>query len=64
MEPFHRASVVVVFLRHERVRSAILWEPATGGLYPHVYGPIDMAAAAKAVTVRKGADGNFSIALG
>jgi uncharacterized protein (DUF952 family) len=37
--------VRVVELRHEKIRSEILWEPATGGLYPHVYGPINMDAA-------------------
>ncbi len=56
--------VVVVFLRHEQVRSEILWEPATGGLYPHVYGPINMDAEAKAVVIQKGANGDFSIVLG
>lgn len=53
----------VVSLRHERVRSEILWEPASNGLYPHIYGPINMDAAEQVMTVRKGADGTYSIKL-
>jgi uncharacterized protein (DUF952 family) len=56
--------VRVVLLRHERLRSEILWEPASNGLYPHVYGPINMDAAERVVAARKGADGAYSIVLG
>lgn len=53
--------VRVVFLRHEHICSEILWEPASNGLYPHIYGPINMDAAEQVVTVRRGADGIYAI---
>ena len=53
--------VRIVLLRHEKIRAEVRWEPATGGLYPHIYGPLNMDAAERVVTVRKGADGKFVI---
>jgi uncharacterized protein (DUF952 family) len=53
--------VRVVLLRHEKIRAEVRWEPATGGLYPHIYGPLNMDATERVVTVRKGADGKFVI---
>jgi uncharacterized protein (DUF952 family) len=57
--------VRVVWLRQEGLRSEVLWEPASdGGLYPHVYGPINMDAAERVTPARKGADGNYEIVMG
>ena len=53
--------VRIVLLRHEKIRAEVRWEPATGGLYPHIYGPLNMDAAERVVPVRKGADGKFVI---
>lgn len=55
------AEVVVAFLRAEHVTSEILWEPATQGLYPHVYGPINMDAAARVMRFSRGLDGRYTI---
>lgn len=55
--------VLVVFLRHELLHSEILWEPATTGLYPHVYGPINMDAAERTQSFRKDSSGDFTIAI-
>ena len=54
--------VRVVCLRADRVRPEILWEPASDNrLYPHIYGPLNMDAAERSVSVRKGEDGRFAI---
>ncbi len=57
------AEVVVVLLQHERLQAEIRWEPATGGLYPHVYGPINMSAAAGHLTFARNEAGTFEIVL-
>jgi len=59
----HLAEVVVVLLQHERLTSEIRWEPATGGLYPHIYGPINMSAAAGHLTFARNEAGTFDIRL-
>jgi uncharacterized protein (DUF952 family) len=56
--------VNVVFLRHESLTAETRWEPASNGLYPHVYGPINMNAAERHLRFPKGTDGNFSIKVG
>lgn len=54
--------VRVVILTADRVKAEIRWEPASDGqLYPHVYGPINMDAAARSVVAKKGADGLYAI---
>ncbi|MGD9644716.1 MAG: DUF952 domain-containing protein [Pirellulales bacterium] len=53
--------VFIVLLRHERIAAEVRWEPATGGLYPHIYGPLNLSAAERVVTTAKGADGKFVI---
>lgn len=54
--------VVVVALALDRVRPEVVWEPATGGLYPHIYGPVNLDAVAGTERVRKGSDGMYVIA--
>ncbi|MBX9790885.1 MAG: DUF952 domain-containing protein [Pirellulales bacterium] len=54
-------TVYVLLLRHEKVSAEVRWEPATGGLYPHIYGPLNMNAAERVVTVSRGANGKYSI---
>jgi uncharacterized protein (DUF952 family) len=51
----------VVALRADRIRSEIRWEPAAGGLYPHIYGPVNMDAAEHVTTARKDIDGRFAV---
>ena len=47
--------VRVVCLRADRVRPEILWEPASDNrLYPHIYGPLNMDAAERSVSVKRG----------
>jgi uncharacterized protein (DUF952 family) len=56
--------VLVATLVPEKVRAEIVWEPASNGLYPHVYGPLNMDAVDRTARFRKGPDGRFAIALG
>jgi uncharacterized protein (DUF952 family) len=39
----------------------VKWEPATGGLYPHIYGPLNMNAVTKAESISLANDGNFHL---
>lgn len=60
----HYADVVdlrVLVVRTVALDVPVRWEPATGGLYPHIYGPMDMGAVERVVPVQKGADGRFHI---
>lgn len=42
-----------------RVTAEIRWEPAAGGLYPHLYGPLNMDAVVQTTTVPRDADGQL-----
>ena len=55
------ADVKVMVVRTVKIQAAVKWEPATGGLYPHIYGPMNMDAVERVVPVAKGADGRFEI---
>jgi uncharacterized protein (DUF952 family) len=48
--------VLVLTLRPEQIAAEVKWEPATGGLYPHIYGPLNLNAAAKATTFMRSPD--------
>lgn len=41
------ADLLVVCVQKDKVNAVIKWEPATGGLYPHIYGPMNMGAVIK-----------------
>ncbi|MFT5684809.1 MAG: hypothetical protein ACI8RZ_005754 [Myxococcota bacterium] len=45
----------------DQIDAIVKWEPATGGLYPHIYGPLNMDAVAWVVPATKDADGQFDI---
>ncbi|WP_281556457.1 DUF952 domain-containing protein [Thalassomonas sp. RHCl1] len=44
-----------------RITNEVKWEPATGGLYPHIYGPLNMDAVIRTVPIALNASGNFEI---
>ncbi|MCA9185232.1 MAG: DUF952 domain-containing protein [Pirellulaceae bacterium] len=46
-------TVFVVVVRKTKLISPLKWEPATGGLYPHIYGPLNMEAAERVVAFPK-----------
>ena len=51
--------VVVLVVQTDKVDAPVKWEPATGGLYPHIYGPLNMNAVTSVVSVEPNADGVF-----
>jgi len=44
-----------------RIAPAVKWEPATGGLYPHIYGELNMDAVVNAYPVHPNVSGVFDI---
>jgi uncharacterized protein (DUF952 family) len=42
-----------------RATAEIRWEPATGGLYPHIYGPLNMDAVVKTTVVSRADNGEW-----
>jgi uncharacterized protein (DUF952 family) len=44
-----------------KVRPEVKYEPATGGLYPHIYGPLNMDAVVRVVEIAPGPDGAYAI---
>lgn len=53
--------VQVMVVTTAKVDAPVKWEPATGGLYPHIYGPLNMDAVDYVVPVAPGPDGQFDI---
>lgn len=51
--------VLVVAIR--RITPEVRWEPATGGLYPHIYGPLNMDAVDYAVPAPRDPDRQYRI---
>ena len=45
----------------DRVAPEVRWEPATGGLYPHIYGPLNMDAVDADVPAPRDAGGQYLI---
>lgn len=44
-----------------KVQPDIQWEPAIGGLYPHIYGPLNIDAVIKAKSITLNASGEFDL---
>lgn len=62
---FHgREQLVLVILESDALGEALKWEPSRGGaLFPHLYGPLDVALALDVKPLALGADGAPQIAL-
>lgn len=43
----------------ERIKSVVKWEPAKGGLYPHIYGPLNSDAIVAIEPLRVNENGDF-----
>ncbi|WDE04073.1 DUF952 domain-containing protein [Thalassomonas viridans] len=52
---------LVMVVDKSLVTNEIKWEPATGGLYPHIYGPLNMNAVVRTVPVALSETGCFDI---
>lgn len=58
---FDKKDVRLLHIDPKLVRSEIRWEPATGGLYPHIYGPLNLDAIVKITRVQLDSDGKYRI---
>jgi uncharacterized protein (DUF952 family) len=56
--------VRVLIVDLAKITSPVKWEPATGGLYPHIYGPMNMDAVVRQCAIHPGLDGVFDIQPG
>lgn len=66
-----RHGLVVLVIDPARLRAELRWEPpahpgpveaaATGELFPHVYGPIDLQAVVRVIDWEPGPDGTFTL---
>jgi uncharacterized protein (DUF952 family) len=55
------ADVKVMVAEVLKIDAIVRWEPATDGIYPHIYGPLNMDAVTKVVPVSPAADGTYHI---
>lgn len=55
------ADVHLMVAALSKIGPVVKWEPATGGLYPHIYGELNMDAVLKAYPIRPNASGEFEI---
>lgn len=53
--------LVCGLVRKERVLATIKYEPATAGIYPHIFGPLNMDAIDTVVSISKGRNGKYDI---
>ena len=56
-----KRDVRLLYVDPRRVKAEIRWEPATGGLYPHIYGPLNLDAVVRIRRVQAGSDGRIRI---
>ncbi|MEE9339458.1 MAG: DUF952 domain-containing protein [Methylococcaceae bacterium] len=54
-------SPLVMIVDKKLIEAEVKWEPATGGLYPHIYGSLNMNAVIKVQNISIGEDGDFHI---
>lgn len=54
-------TVHVAVVRKTKVTAPIKWEPATGGLYPHIYGELNMDAVERTMTFFQDKKHQFNI---
>jgi len=54
-------TVHVAVVRKTKVKAPIKWEPATAGIYPHIYGELNMDSVEQVVPFYIGDDGTFVI---
>ncbi|MFC3121015.1 DUF952 domain-containing protein [Agaribacter flavus] len=57
------AKPLVITLELEKIEPSVLWEPATGGLYPHIYGPLNTSAIKSVQPIALNAHGEFDIKI-
>ena len=53
--------LVCAVVAKERVLAPIKYEPATAGIYPHIFGPLNMDAVDRVLTIQREKNGEFKI---
>lgn len=56
-------TVHVAVVRKSKVAAPIKWEPATGGLYPHIYGQLNMDAVERTMTFFQSKNDTYEITI-
>jgi len=59
----NEAELFVLACDVRQLKAPLKWEPATGGLYPHIYGPFNMDAVLETTLVHKDDNGLFNISV-
>lgn len=52
---------LLLTVEKEKISSTVKYEPAKGGLYPHIYGPLNINAVIKAEPISTNANGEFEL---
>jgi uncharacterized protein (DUF952 family) len=52
---------LILVVDKKLISPQVRWEPATGGLYPHIYGPLNINAVTKVESISLADDGNFHL---
>jgi uncharacterized protein (DUF952 family) len=52
---------LILVVEKKLISEKVRWEPATGGLYPHIYGPLNTSAITKVEEISLAEDGNFHL---
>ncbi len=52
---------LILVVDKSKVIPKIKWEPATGGLYPHIYGPLNANSVIKSISIKLNEKGEFDI---
>ncbi|MFT5758771.1 MAG: hypothetical protein ACI9LM_003519 [Alteromonadaceae bacterium] len=60
---YHKNTVqpLILILDKKRIKAEVKWEPATGGLYPHIYGALNMDAIIDVEAIGVNSDGVFEL---
>jgi len=56
-----KSSPLILMADKNLILAQVKWEPATGGLYPHIYGPLNINAVTKVEKISLTENGNFHI---
>jgi uncharacterized protein (DUF952 family) len=56
-----KVNPLVLVVEKQRISAVVKWEPATGGLYPHIYGPLNMDAVIQVKEIQLSEDGDFHL---
>jgi uncharacterized protein (DUF952 family) len=56
-----KANPMILVIDKDKVTSPLKWEPATGGTYPHIYGPLNTDAIVKTMAIDLNENGEFDL---